>query len=125
MNPLGLNKDRFVVADGGPRIGLVGVGQVKVWPGNDALREVRSLVVIKELRGRGTGEKILQYLLGRFKGEGPLYLLTIGRTISFYERAGFKEVQEVPRQLQVEHFLGNIVARLAARDRCLCMIINL
>lgn len=129
MNPLSLARERFVVAEGGGggRQGLLGVGQVKEWPGEPPLRELRSLVVKREHRGRGVGTRLLRHLLARFEGQGPIYILTISRSIPFYQRAGFKEVtgERVPQQLRAELFLGGFVARLAAQDRCLCMVYSI
>eukprot|EP00897_Mesotaenium_endlicherianum_P007284 jgi/Mesen1/6584/ME000336S05802 len=147
MNPLGLQCERFVVADGGPALGLLGAAQVKEWPtasgsssgsvsGSDSgsgssfapppLLELRSLVVLPRHRGKRVGSRLVEYLLNTLEGRGSLYILTIGRSISFYERLGFKEVTHaIPKQLQLEAWLGGIVARFAAQDRCLCMVVTI
>lgn len=49
-------------------------------------------------RGKGVGAALIQALLSS-AGSQDVYLVTIGRRVSLYERAGFKEVprEEVPR----------------------------
>ncbi|GAQ83434.1 hypothetical protein KFL_001480030 [Klebsormidium nitens] len=118
MNPLNLLRDRFLVAEDAAGQ-LVACGQVANIPGDPPIQELRSLVVVKEHRGQGIGTRLLQELLGRIEGE--VYLLTIGRAIKFYQRAGFEEVSDVPPQLSLELKLGNVVAKVAAQDRCLVM----
>lgn len=126
MIPIDLPKERFVIADGGSEIGLVGAGQVKEWGGNPPLREVRSMIVKREFRGGGVGSKILQELLSNQEGN-ILHLVTIRRRMKFYARAGFKEVlgEDVPRQLRLEIFIGNFIANRMYRDSCVCMRVEL
>ncbi|GJP30210.1 hypothetical protein CLOM_g23296 [Closterium sp. NIES-68] len=152
MNPLSLDVRRFVVAEaaaaaaaaaaagegaGGAGKGeveagwrLVGAGQMKEWKpeggvgaGAGPLMELRSLVVLPEMRGHGIGSKLVSELLKSVQGRGAVHLLTIGARTAFYERHGFHEVSAdaVPSQLQLELFLGSFVASFAAGDRCLCM----
>lgn len=153
MNPLGLAWQRFLVAEAGqPREQeqgpgaaaqskegvVVGVGQLKAWPGAGPTAppflELRSLVVDPAHRGQGIGSRLVGQLLSRAdaetdsagaaKGQLPVFLLTIGKRVPFYERLGFQEVTEqekVPKQLGLELSLGGVVTRLVARDRCLCM----
>eukprot|EP00243_Klebsormidium_subtile_P005289 TRINITY_DN2097_c0_g1_i1.p2 TRINITY_DN2097_c0_g1~~TRINITY_DN2097_c0_g1_i1.p2 ORF type:complete len:135 (+),score=20.86 TRINITY_DN2097_c0_g1_i1:591-995(+) len=118
MNPLNLIRERFLVAEDAAAQ-LVACGQVASIPGDPPIQELRSLVVVKEHRGRGIGTRLLQELLAGVKGE--VYLLTIGRAIKFYQRAGFEEASDIPPQLGLELKLGNVVARIAAQDRCLVM----
>jgi len=143
MNPLGLSMDRFLVAEEASSGRLVGFGQLKEWPTLSAKQDLRgqivraaglwpnwrgelvelsSLVVVPEWRGRGVGSALVSELVQRAEGK-TLCLLTIGSSVPFYERLGFKEIsqQMVPRPLQPEVVLGTVVARLAANDRLLCM----
>lgn len=51
MNPIGLDKERFLVAVNESSEERLGFGQVKIWNGTEPpLREIRSLVVETEHR---------------------------------------------------------------------------
>jgi len=88
INPLGLDWRRFYVAvDQGDQI--IGCGQIKFH--KDGSRELASIAVDEKWRGRGIATSVIQQLLR--EGEG-LWLVCRKGLVPFYERFGFKEVDQ-------------------------------
>jgi N-acetylglutamate synthase-like GNAT family acetyltransferase len=90
INPLGLDWQRFVVAE--DETGqFIGCGQVK--PHRDGTRELASIAVKKGWRRQGIARAIIEQLQadhGR-----PLWLTCVNRLIPFYEPFGFVEVTDL------------------------------
>ena len=115
MNPLFLQQDRFMVAeviDAGGTTRLAGCGQIR--PLDTETDEVASLYVDPSSRRLGIGTKILTALLRRHAQQQDahrLCLLTLKKTMPFYEPWGFKEVEttELPNTLQMEYKAGQLV----------------
>jgi N-acetylglutamate synthase-like GNAT family acetyltransferase len=87
INPMGLNWQRFLVAEQDGQI--VGVGQVK--PHGDGSREVASIATIPEQQGKGIATAIIRTLLER--ESGTLYLMCQRQMAGFYERFGFRRAE--------------------------------
>ncbi|GMH35175.1 hypothetical protein BSKO_03043 [Bryopsis sp. KO-2023] len=123
MNPLGLDHNRFLVAVGDDG-DLLGFAQVEAKPSEEKKEyvEFRTLIVKDQARGDGLGSALAKELLEKYP-EDDVYMTTIGSSTDFYERLGFKEVQEkdMPRALWFEWKAGMVVAKLAVNDRCLVM----
>lgn len=85
LNPLGLDWRRFWLAvDEEGRI--IGCGQVK--PHRDGSRELASIAVVREWRGRGVASAIIRQLLAEHPS--PLYLTCRAELAGFYARFGFQ-----------------------------------
>jgi N-acetylglutamate synthase-like GNAT family acetyltransferase len=87
INPFSLDWRRFLVAERDGRI--IGVGQVK--PHGDGSRELASIAVLPDWRGRGIASAVIQALLAR--ESGPLYLTCRSPLESFYLRFGFQRIE--------------------------------
>jgi N-acetylglutamate synthase-like GNAT family acetyltransferase len=86
INPFSLRWPRFLVAEEQGRI--VGVGQVKEH--SDGSRELASIAVIPESRGKGIATAVVNALLAR---ESVVLYLTCRRQMEpFYNRFGFTTV---------------------------------
>src|SRR5215831_11160133 len=86
INPFSLRWPRFLVAEEQGRI--VGVGQVKQH--GDGSRELASIAVIPEYRGKGIATALINALLAR---EPDVLYLTCRRPMEpFYNRFGFVAV---------------------------------
>ncbi|KAL3152691.1 hypothetical protein ABBQ38_012285 [Trebouxia sp. C0009 RCD-2024] len=86
--------------------------------------ELRTLIVRDEARGQGVGTAIMKKLLALpAAAHTDVYLTTISRSIPFYQRAGFQEVdrQHIPRALWFEALAGTVAAFLAVQDRLVVM----
>lgn len=85
LNPFGLDWRRFLVA-GTPGGDVLGCGQVK--PHADGSRELASLVVREQARGRGVARALIENLLARQEAR-PVYLMCRASLEPFYARFGF------------------------------------
>lgn len=89
INPFGLNWSRFVVTvDKNQQI--IGCGQVKSH--RDGSHELASIAVSNDWRNQGVAQAIickLQEIYGH-----PLWLTCMDRLIPFYERFGFKVIDD-------------------------------
>ena len=94
INPTGLKWTRFVVAEA-PSGEVIACGQVK--PHRDGTRELASIVVRPDWRGRGVARAIIEHLLEQHPGE--LYLMCRSALGPLYEKFGFQPVadDEMPR----------------------------
>ena len=85
---MSLNWRRFTLAtDTEGRV--IGCGQVKVH--GDGSRELASIAVQPEWRGKGIARRIIQYLLEQHPGR--LYLTCQSSLGSLYEKFGFQRIQ--------------------------------
>ena len=93
INPLGIHWPRFLVAVDGAGT-LIGCGQVKTH--GDGSRELASLVVREDWRGRGVARALMEHFLTH--EPGPLYLTCRTELGPLYEKFGFRsiDVGEMP-----------------------------
>ncbi|OGO15550.1 MAG: hypothetical protein A2Y93_06400 [Chloroflexi bacterium RBG_13_68_17] len=97
INPIGIDWRRFVVAvdESGS---VVGCGQIKPHAGGS--RELASIVVAEDWRGRGVARAVIEHLLG--VADPPVWLTCRRDLVGLYERFGFREVG--PEEPQPDHF---------------------
>ena len=110
LNPRGLDWPNFVVAEEGGR--LVGVAQMRKHP--DGARELASLVVLAEARGRGVAAGLIEALLA---GEsGPVCMIVDRPFAAHYGRWGFAEIaaRSAPASVRSNYRIGRIVTGLAS-----------
>ncbi len=95
LNPLGLDWRNFLVAeDSGRRI--VGIGAVKTH--GDGSRELASIAVAADNRGRGIADAVIRTILAREPAAAageltrPLFLTCRSSMMGFYEKFGFREI---------------------------------
>jgi N-acetylglutamate synthase-like GNAT family acetyltransferase len=94
INPTGLDWRRFTVAvDQSGRV--VACGQVK--PHGANIRELASIAVHPEYRGRGLARGVIEVLLR--ENPRPLYLMCMAHNGPMYEKFGFEimAVEQMPR----------------------------
>lgn len=94
INPLGLEWERFTVAEAA--VGEV-VGCVQLKPHRDGSVELASLVVAEGWRGRGVARQLVEDATARHSsaaGSGPLYLMCRSGLGVFYEKFGFHTLDE-------------------------------
>ncbi len=94
INPTGLDWKRFIVAvDQSGQV--VACGQVK--PHGSDVRELASIAVHPEYRGRGLARSVIEILLREYPR--PLYLVCMSHNGAMYEKFGFRavKVQHMPR----------------------------
>ncbi|MEW6505766.1 MAG: GNAT family N-acetyltransferase, partial [Chloroflexota bacterium] len=110
LNPLGLDWRRFWLAvdESGK---MIGCGQVK--PHWDGSRELASIAVVRNWRGRGVASAIIRQLLA--ENPPPLYLTCRAELTGFYARFGF---QEAGNPAELPPYFRQ-VARLSRWLRCL------
>lgn len=120
INPLGLDWHRFLLAlnEEGE---IIGCGQVKQH--GDGSRELASIAVKEEHRGRGIGTALVERLLELHPP--PLYLTCRERLEPFYTRFGFEAVydsESMPRYFRRVLRLFGILRRLRlTRENLLVM----
>jgi N-acetylglutamate synthase-like GNAT family acetyltransferase len=90
INPLGLDWRRFILAVG-PDNQMIGCGQIKVH--KDGSRELASIAVRENWRGRGVASGIIDCLLQNETGN--IWLMCRSEMVPFYARFGFDEVTQV------------------------------
>jgi N-acetylglutamate synthase-like GNAT family acetyltransferase len=87
INPTGLDWRRFVVAvDQNGQVSAC--GQIK--PHGSDVRELASIAVHPEHRGRGLARSVIEFLLR--KSERPLYLVCMSHNGQMYEKFGFRVI---------------------------------
>jgi N-acetylglutamate synthase-like GNAT family acetyltransferase len=85
INPTGLKWSRFVVAIS-PGGNFLGCGQIKLH--GDGSKELASIAVKEEERGRGIARAVIEHLLAR-EPSRPVYLMCRARLGALYARFGF------------------------------------
>jgi N-acetylglutamate synthase-like GNAT family acetyltransferase len=75
--------------------GLLGCGQIK--PHSDGSKELASIAVQENSRGRGIARKIIMTLIG-LEVDRPVYLMCRARLNKFYNKYGFHTInlEEMP-----------------------------
>lgn len=108
INPLGLRWQNFILAvdEQGQ---MIGCGQIKEH--YDGSRELASIAVDPNWRGRGVATTIIQELLHR--QNGLLYLTCRTGLTPFYQRFGFEpaEFTELPPYFRRIHHLSGLLRR--------------
>jgi N-acetylglutamate synthase-like GNAT family acetyltransferase len=89
INPTSLSWQRFILATD-PEGKVIGCGQVK--PHADGSRELASIAVLQAWRGKGIARMIIEYLLAQ--NPGRIYLTCRSRLGPFYQKFGFRAIQE-------------------------------
>lgn len=87
LNPRGIDWPRFIVAVD-HHGAIIGCGQVKIH--SSSVRELASLVVVKDWRGRGVARALITTLIAQHPGE--LYLTCRARLEPLYQRFGFETI---------------------------------
>jgi N-acetylglutamate synthase-like GNAT family acetyltransferase len=110
INPMGLNWERFLVAEGQGQI--VGIGQIK--PHHDGSRELASIAVIPERQHQGIASQLIEALIAR--ENGPLYLMCQQTLQGFYARFGFKRIKQdqMPRYFRRTTRLAAVFISIAS-----------
>jgi amino-acid N-acetyltransferase len=109
INPTGLDWQRFIVAE--TETGQV-IGCAQIKPHQDGTRELASLVVIPEWRGKGVARALIEDFIAREKE--TLYLMCRAGLIPFYTKFGFKALrpEEMPayyrRMYNIVRFLNGL-----------------
>jgi len=80
----------YVVAKDGDEI--VGYGALHIH--SHKLGEIRSLIVSRERRGEGIGEKIVEYALSEAKSLGLSEVLVLTYIPDFFKKLGFEEIEK-------------------------------
>jgi amino-acid N-acetyltransferase len=107
LNPIDLRWQHFLVAE--DETGIVGAAQIRP---HDGTRELASLVVREDQRGRGLGSQLIQALIAQ--SPGTLYLFCRSQLEDYYARFGFRAigVKEAPPPLRMRYAIGRIITRL-------------
>jgi N-acetylglutamate synthase-like GNAT family acetyltransferase len=94
INPTGLDWNRFVVA-ANEKGQVIACGQVK--PHGADIRELASIAVHPEYRGRGLARAVIEMLL--LENPRPLYLMCMSHNRPMYEKFGFQAIagNQMPR----------------------------
>lgn len=119
INPSGLKWERFLVIDS-PEGALIACGQIK--PHADGTRELASIAVRPEWRGRGLARRIIEGLLERETGE--VFLMCRSSNAPLYEKFQFGEaaLADLPRYFQrVFRFAGRMNLLIAEGERLMIM----
>lgn len=87
LNPQGIDWPRFVVAVD-TQGSVIGCGQVKLHPGG--VRELASLVVRVDWRGKGVAGALINNLIAQYPGE--LYLTCRAKLEPLYQHYGFASI---------------------------------
>ena len=110
INPMALSWQRFILAVD-QKGNVIGCGQVK--PHGDGTRELASIAVLPEWRGRGVARAIIDYLLEQHPGR--LYLTCRSQLGPLYQKFGFQTVDkaEMPPYFKRIRRLVNLVNQLS------------
>jgi N-acetylglutamate synthase-like GNAT family acetyltransferase len=88
INPLGLDRQRFIVAVNSDHQ-VIGTGQIKIH--RDGARELASIAVRPDWRRQGVARAIIERLLS--ENSGILYLTCREHLGQFYARFGFQVIE--------------------------------
>src|SRR5690348_17230031 len=86
IKPTGLQWPKFIVADEGGKI--VGAVQLRRHP--DGSKELGSLVVAREFRGRGVAARMIDQRLANTVGR--VFVITAAAHADYYRRWGFRRI---------------------------------
>jgi amino-acid N-acetyltransferase len=104
LNPTGLKWPNFLVATTGRSV----VGAVQMRKHSDGSRELGSLVVSKEARGRGIATRLIDALLA--SEPGPVWMITTDVFAGTFSRWGFQRIEppSAPVRVRRNHRLGSL-----------------
>ncbi len=100
---------------------LLGCGQIK--PHSDGSKELASIAIQENSRGRGIARKIIMTLL-RYELDRPLYLMCRARLKIFYNKFGFQtiDLEDMPQYFKRISRLERLFNSASqAEDRLLVM----
>ena len=120
INPTGLHWQRFLVAVT-PGNTLLGCGQIKLH--YDGSRELASIAVQMNVRGKGIARALIDALLVR-ETRRPLYLMCRARLEPLYMKFGFQAIdqKEMPAYFQRIRRVERIFnSKAPAEDRLMIM----
>jgi N-acetylglutamate synthase-like GNAT family acetyltransferase len=120
INPTGLDWRRFLVALT-PQGTIIGCGQIK--PHSDGSRELASIAVLEQARGKGIARAIIEALLF-LEPERPIFLMCRAKLRLLYKKFGFVGIgfEEMPpyfRKISRAERIFNL--RTRPEDRLLVM----
>jgi amino-acid N-acetyltransferase len=109
INPTGLDWHRFLIAQT-PEGVIAGCGQIK--PHSDGSKELASIVVTPEFRGKGIARAVITQLIAR--SEMPLYLMCRSKLGEFYRKFDFRPISpdEMPVYYKRMNSLVGIFSKL-------------
>lgn len=121
LNPLSLHWQNFLLAEDS-QWKIVGIGAVKQHA--DGSRELASIAVLPEWRGRGTASAVIHSLMAR--ESGPLYLACRNTMAEFYEQFGFRRIgtEEMPSYFRRVYRLFSVFTRIFRTDTSLVVMIR-
>ena len=112
LNPLHLDWEHFILAQT-PQGEAVGCGQMKEH--RDGARELASILVVPEVRGRGIASMIITRLLSEH--EPPVWLTCRRELTSFYNQFGFREIASTEQMPAYFRRVSRLVRLLALGRR--------
>lgn len=120
LDPTSLDWRHFLVAEvpaEGGSAAIIGIGQVKEYPG---CLELGSLVVLPEYRGQGIAAALIKALEAR--GGRPLYLLCRSEMEGFYQRFGYQTISfwQAPLVLKLKLLPAPLAAFAGIHARVMC-----
>lgn len=120
INPTGLDWRRFLVAIS-TQGKLLGCGQIK--PHSDGSKELASIAVQENSRGRGIARMIILTLV-KHEVERPLYLMCRARLETFYNKFGFRtlNLEEMPPYFKRINRLERIFNSASQADKRLLVM---
>lgn len=121
LNPLDLDWRRFVVAEAGGG-GVIGCGQIRQH--RDGSRELGSLVVAADWRGRGVGRALIEHLM--HGAAPPLWLTCRSGMTPLYERFGFRAVRDpesIPPYFRRLRRVAGVFGLLAGSGEALAIMV--
>jgi N-acetylglutamate synthase-like GNAT family acetyltransferase len=109
LNPMSLEWERFIVAEEDGQF----VGCVQLKPHKDGARELASLAVIPEKKGRGIGAMLVNAIIEQNPGE--LYLMCEAGLTGYYQRFGFEEIgpEVMPRSFKVPYRAARLFSKVS------------
>jgi amino-acid N-acetyltransferase len=112
LNPLSIHWNNFLLAEDSQHR-IAGIGAVKTH--GDGSRELASIAVLPEWRGRGVARTLIEALITRERG--PLYLTCRDTMTGFYERFGFRRIEAgemTPYFRRLFRILGVVIGAIHA-----------